>query len=511
MDLRDALADAYVYASQPLVVAGDPVGRTVRWVHASEQLDIAPLLRGGELILSEAANLRSAPRDAQLAYLDSLAEAGVAGLAIETTDAFPRIPAPFLAHAESLGFPIIELQRRVPFVQVCESINSQLADSSLRRLQIADRMSMALSASVQDLVGIDAILTVLSEQTRSSVALASLSGELLGSAGPTDTPPAPATSVFSAPVSFGGTVVATLTLRPAADADIHLLSAALERAPEILAIALLHSRPLSPEDRSKSRFFSLLGATLVDASSAHPGDRGASDELAGISEQLGFGATDRFLSVVATFENTADVTALQEALAATADRFVGQLSGSEYVAVLGFASTSALETGRASVIERLDTVTTAQPGMRACVGNGSRGIRDVSRCLAAARDTLRFADSAVADARHFALARLWRDLANDEATTRYIDEQIGTLLRRDADTAGELFETLAAYVTHWGSKTDAARELNIQRQTFYQRLEKIFALIGPLPAGSPRIPAILTAVFLEQGRRQSGAPMPPLL
>jgi purine catabolism regulator len=109
----------------------------------------------------------------------------------------------------------------------------------------------------------------------------------------------------------------------------------------------------------------------------------------------------------------------------------------------------------------------------------------------------------VIDARHFALARLWRELGDDDAAARYIDEQIGTLLRRDAETPGELFETLAAYVTHWGSKTDAARELNIQRQTFYQRLEKIFAAIGPLPAGSPRIPAILTAVFLEQGRRQS--------
>jgi purine catabolism regulator len=506
MDLRDVLADAYVSAAQPLVVAGSPVDRQVRWVHASEQLDIAPLLRGGELILSEAANLRSVSRDAQRDYLDSLAAAGVAGLAIETTESFPRIPTAFLSHAESLGFPIIELRHRVPFVQICESINSQLADSSLRRLQIADRMSMALSASVQELVGIDAILTVLSEQTRSAVALTSLSGEVLGSAGSTDTPPTDGSSAFSAPVSFGGTVVATLTLRPAADADIHLLSAALERAPEILAIALLHSRPLSADDRARSRFFSLLGS--MPSTTARTGERGSSDELTALAAQLGFGPTDAFLSLVVDINASAsvDVTALQRAASASAPRFIGQLSGTEYVAVLGFESPAGLETGRADLIEHVTALATRQPGFRACVGNGSRDIRGVSRCLTAARDTLRFAGDAptVLDARHFALARLWRELGDDEAAARYIDEQIGTLLRRDAEIPGELFETLAAYVvTSWGSKTDAARELNIQRQTLYQRLEKIFAAIGPLPAGSPRIPAILTAVFLEQGRRQS--------
>ncbi|MCP2032139.1 purine catabolism regulator [Okibacterium sp. HSC-33S16] len=502
MDLRDVLADAYVFAAQPVVAAGDPVGRTVRWVHASEQLDIAPLLRGGELILSEAANLRSASRDAQTAYLDSLAEAGVAALALETTDAFPRIPAAFLAHAEERGFPIIELRRRVPFVQICESINSQLADSSLRRLQIADRMSMALSESVQELVGIDALLTVLSEQTRSSVTLTSLSGELLGSAGDA-TPPPSATSTFSAPVSFGGTVVATLTLHPADDADIRLLSAALERAPEILAIALVHSRPISAEDRAKSRFFSLLSAP---AASARPGAHAAEQELAAVAQQLGFGATDLYLSLVATVEHT-HVAALHETLSSSAPHVITQLSGSELAAVLGFASSADLETRRAELIERLNGLATARPGFVVCVGNGSRHIGGVAHCLASARDTLRFTGTgaSVLDARHFALARLWRELDDDEAATRYIDEQIGTLLRRDAEAPGELFETLAAYVTHWGSKTDAARDLNIQRQTFYQRLEKIFTLIGPLPAGSPRIPAILTAVFLEQGRRQSGA------
>lgn len=47
MNLGDVLADVVLSAARPrLVAAADHADRTVRWVHASEQLDVAPLLRG---------------------------------------------------------------------------------------------------------------------------------------------------------------------------------------------------------------------------------------------------------------------------------------------------------------------------------------------------------------------------------------------------------------------------------------------------------------------------------
>lgn len=54
MNVLDAFDDVYLSAARPELVAGRRSStRSLRWVHASEQLDIAPLLRGGELILME--------------------------------------------------------------------------------------------------------------------------------------------------------------------------------------------------------------------------------------------------------------------------------------------------------------------------------------------------------------------------------------------------------------------------------------------------------------------------
>ena len=69
----------------------------------------------------------------------------------------------------------------------------------------------------------------------------------------------------------------------------------------------------------------------------------------------------------------------------------------------------------------------------------------------------------------------------------------------------ELFDTLRALAANLGSKTDTAASLGIHRQTFYQRFERITGVLGPLEPGSARIGAVLTAVFLEQARREAAA------
>ena len=52
MPLREVLKDPTVVAAEPVVLAGRTrLGRLVTWVHTSEVLDIATLLRGGELLL----------------------------------------------------------------------------------------------------------------------------------------------------------------------------------------------------------------------------------------------------------------------------------------------------------------------------------------------------------------------------------------------------------------------------------------------------------------------------
>jgi purine catabolism regulator len=59
--LSEALLDPLLAAAGPVVVAGGEAAARVpiRWAHASEQLDVAPLLLGGELLLMEGVNLSS--------------------------------------------------------------------------------------------------------------------------------------------------------------------------------------------------------------------------------------------------------------------------------------------------------------------------------------------------------------------------------------------------------------------------------------------------------------------
>jgi purine catabolism regulator len=63
MSLREVLATDVLQETEPEVLAGHgALDREVRWVHSSEIYEIAPLLSGGELLLTTGLGL--APADA---------------------------------------------------------------------------------------------------------------------------------------------------------------------------------------------------------------------------------------------------------------------------------------------------------------------------------------------------------------------------------------------------------------------------------------------------------------
>ena len=59
--------------------------RGIRWVHSSEVLAIAPLLRGGEVLLTGGMALLALGDSERRGCLESLAARDVAALAVETT------------------------------------------------------------------------------------------------------------------------------------------------------------------------------------------------------------------------------------------------------------------------------------------------------------------------------------------------------------------------------------------------------------------------------------------
>lgn len=509
MTVRQVFEDAYFFAADPAVVAGFAhLDSPLRWVHASEQRDIAPLLRGGELVLMEAVNLAAdTATDAdRAAYLRSLSEAGVAALAIELTGRMPVIPAEMVECATGLGLPLIALNRRIPFVQICESINTQLADSSLVRLRLADSMSIALSDTVRELTEIPAMLAVLSAQTHAEVVLMALSGEEIGRAAGPGGPVLPLS--FSAPVSFGGTVVAHLTLRPREEADIYLINAALERAPELLAIALLQLRPPSNDERLIGQLFALLDAAVPAEAAAETEER-----LAEIADKLGVPADAAFVGIVANLSgDIQSLGAVRRALDGLTPGQLSQVVGTDLIVLLWCEDRLGLEKMRAAARARLDGEVAAGLPAIVGIGPGSSGRAALVREVAAARSAMAAVDSPagglVVDARELAVPRLLQTLGAlqaQPALDAFVEEQLGAFTSLDPD----LLATVAALIDNWGSKTAAARALGVRRQTLHHRIARIEGVIGPLSALGARTAPLAVAALLDRVLRDARLPADP--
>lgn len=104
------------------VLAGaNGLDRRVSWAHVSELEDPTPWLLGAELIMSTGIAIpRSAAR--QVAYLERLDDAGVAGLALSAKLLVPPLHEAFLGAADSRRFPVLEVPLPVPFIAIAQAV-----------------------------------------------------------------------------------------------------------------------------------------------------------------------------------------------------------------------------------------------------------------------------------------------------------------------------------------------------------------------------------------------------
>ncbi len=107
--LADIL-DLYVLRrGEPEVAAWhDRLDRPVRWVHISEQADIASYLKGGGMLLMTGTGLSRDPA-AQRCFIQELDDAGVAGGLIRLGAAFDELPAALADEAVRRDWPLVAL------------------------------------------------------------------------------------------------------------------------------------------------------------------------------------------------------------------------------------------------------------------------------------------------------------------------------------------------------------------------------------------------------------------
>lgn len=121
------------------IISGEAgADRRISWAHQNELVDPTPWLSGGELLMTTGMAIPSPP-SAQVAYLERLAERGVAGLAIgdrrllEDLDLSDLSPE-FYAAADRLALPIVLVSGRTPFIAIAQHVAAASQDTVQSRM-----------------------------------------------------------------------------------------------------------------------------------------------------------------------------------------------------------------------------------------------------------------------------------------------------------------------------------------------------------------------------------------
>jgi purine catabolism regulator len=142
------------------VLAGEAnLDAPVRWVHISELADPTPWLSGGELLLTTGLSLDTP--DEQRAYVQRLADHGLAGLGFGVGFGHETVPPALVEAAAERDFPLIEVPYDTPFIAVTEKAFARLVNEQYALLQRSIAVQERLQRIVLSERGLDAIAAAL--------------------------------------------------------------------------------------------------------------------------------------------------------------------------------------------------------------------------------------------------------------------------------------------------------------------------------------------------------------
>ncbi|MEZ5156118.1 MAG: PucR family transcriptional regulator ligand-binding domain-containing protein, partial [Solirubrobacterales bacterium] len=111
----------------------DVADNQIRWVHISELDDPTPFLSGGELLLTNAINLKTAAK--QRRFVRSLADAGAAALGVAVGLDHAELPPAMVDEAGSRALPIFELPFELPFIAITRWASTRLIEEGYEALE----------------------------------------------------------------------------------------------------------------------------------------------------------------------------------------------------------------------------------------------------------------------------------------------------------------------------------------------------------------------------------------
>ncbi len=517
-------------ATPSLLTPAATAARAVRWVHTSEIYDIGPLLRGQELLLTTGLGLVGQSPERLRRYVDSLADRDVAGLCLELGRTFDQVPPPIVERAGERGLAVVALGAVVPFVAITEAVHELLLGSQVATLRTTGRLVDRLARAMVDGAGLDALLDEIAAACGSPVCLTDSSGAVVAeSVGASGTEPAVQDIVIAGETwgqlcSTAGHEAGRGAHRDPGQPETREM---LARAAMLLAVQVARSEA-SLGTRAIAR--RLFGRALLAGPAGDPQVVADTGRRLGLSDGPGRSLVPCAVEIVHA-DLPANVLLVEEAarrefpaavavdlpgavlVIAAVPRGVAPERVGERVAALaadaigrrgsGFVRCvvvgepvdrlAALPAQAGDVVSGIALVPLSSPA----VGPDRPGSSVDSRGMPGARRV------PIVQVRDLALEHYLATGVDSVELTRFVDRQLGAVLDYDARHRRGLLPTLTAYLESGGNKLATAAALGIQRQTLYDRLDKLTELLRADPARPATRTALHVAVVAY--RLRSGA------
>jgi purine catabolism regulator len=477
--LAEVLASQSMSAADPMLCSDVPgtLHRVVRWVHSSEVLEIAPLLRGGELLLSGGEALLALPSTEQEDYVRSLAVRNIAALAVQSAGRADPLPEGLIAAANANGLPLIDLRAVAPFVDIAEAVNRLVVNEQAAAHQVVDDVSRRIARQITDKgPHVPTILELVAAGLAAEASLAAPDGQPLGHAGGAVEDGG---SRAAAGIVVGGQLAAQLTLRSASP-DPFLLELAADRLSGILALALAQAFHPTPAQVAEA---SLLEAVL---------EVGSAESIKRLWLQAGLQPGQAaVMAVFRTYGRDADFAAVARALRTGAVNVRSHLWDGDLALLFALPQHSARTAREALLRAARDAVGALD--VCAAFGPWVADGPSAHKSYVEAREILGYAEASageVLDAMDFLGRRILGAVPDPAFLGPYVRATVGGIVDWDQKHGTALLATLLCWLESGCNTTGSALTLNIERQTMHKRLNKIHELLDGDPRTSGRLFAI---------------------
>jgi purine catabolism regulator len=502
LTVADVLQMPALRDAGPDVLAGaEGLDRPVRWVHSTELADIAPLLRGGDLLLSTGIALPDTP-GGLAEFAESLGESDAAGLVIELGRRWTTVPEPLVAACERLRLPLVALAHEVRFAAVAQTVGERIVDEQLEELREAHRVHDTFTELSISEAGPEEILEAVQRLSGAAVVLESEQHQVLDyRTGPEDI------STFlsnwaarSRAVQLegrttwdagNGWLVTRLGSRErgwgrlvvqAPSRPPQRMVAVAERAAAALALHRLHDR--HRDSLVRRTHHELVLGLLSDPSSPDVLRR---CELAGLpmGKRQFVGLTMR-PRVEAGSRAGAPASLVDDVIAATVHathelRVPALVCEIDHDVRVLLSFPKSANANRA--VEELATRIRRRHPVVVGAGRITHRAAETERTLREAQHVVQSVGTGAGDhpvhrLEDVHLRGLLALLGEDERVKLFVARELDTLREHEASHGGPgLLDALRALFNHPVSKTEAAASLHISRPVFYDRLAKIERLL----------------------------------